>query len=214
MSVSHLFSPRILALAALAVAGLLSAGTAIAAAEDASPDCPPSPSVQPFLPWGDTGHYLLVSGGSFEGDMSGWSLSGATVVSGNETFFVNDPTDAHSLALPRGSSAVSNAVCITSGSSDLRFFVANAGALSSKLRIEVVYTAANGQERSAKVAELEAGASWALSPQISALDPVDSLVDENGFAWVKVAFRSVGANGDWKIDDLYVDPLKGQRHHP
>ena len=206
----QLFSPHVLAALVAALVGAIGAGTASAASQQApAAGCSPSPLVQPFLPWADSGFYALAPGGSFEADMSGWSLDdAAAVVEGNETSYVNDAGDSHSLSLPRGSSATSQLVCVTSASPDLRLFTANQGASSSKLKIDVQYTKPNGQEKTAKVAELRSGSSWTLSPEVFFLDRLEPLLKKNGVAWVRFNFTAVG--GDWQIDDLYIDPLKMQ----
>src|SRR6202008_607333 len=61
---------------------------------------------QPFAFLGDNNSYTLVPGGTFETGVSTWALSsGANVVAGNESYYVNASSDHHSLSLPSGSSA-------------------------------------------------------------------------------------------------------------
>ena len=92
-------------------------------------DCGWTPPTKPLLSLGDTDSYFLLPGSSFEGDPPGWSLAGgAGAVGGNESFYVNDPGDSQSLALPTGSTATTPDVCVTVESPTLRFFVLNTGA--------------------------------------------------------------------------------------
>src|SRR5205085_261702 len=75
--------------------------------------CPGQTYVQPFTPWLDYANYVMLPNGSFE-STDEWSLSGgASQVSGNEPFYVNDSGDSNSLALPSGASAVSPSMCFT-----------------------------------------------------------------------------------------------------
>src|ERR687886_323383 len=67
---------RVAALTALACF----AGPAVAQAA-----CPTAPTVKAFQALGDSSDYFLAPGGSFESGASGWSLTGASVVSGNES---------------------------------------------------------------------------------------------------------------------------------
>src|SRR6201995_4060635 len=71
---------RIAALTCAAV--FVSAGAAFAA------QCPTQSAKQKFTKFGDSSNYFLVPGGSFEGTEAqvGWTLSGATLTSGNEPF--------------------------------------------------------------------------------------------------------------------------------
>src|SRR2546421_12436042 len=49
---------------------------------------------QTFSRWGDTNNYTLVTGGTFEVGSLPWALlSGASVGSGNESYYVNASSD-------------------------------------------------------------------------------------------------------------------------
>lgn len=105
---------KVVGLAAVVVvvapgAGAASAGGRyVQAGRYAASDCPTYSTVQPFLPWTDSGYYFLAPGGSFENSLTGWTAkSGAKIVSGNESYYVNSHADSHSLSLPNGSSATS-----------------------------------------------------------------------------------------------------------
>src|SRR4029079_16058390 len=88
------------------VAGFASTGVALAA-------CPTQPVSNPFSQWGDSNDYFQVPGGSFEGtaDQLGWTLSNASLATGNEPFNVNDPGDQQSLTIKGGGSATSPFFC-------------------------------------------------------------------------------------------------------
>src|SRR5690349_1865048 len=95
--------------AGLAFLGMLALpGNAFAVSSIMS-SCPTHPVSPPFAQWGDANDYYLAAGGSFEGtaDQVGWTLSGASLTSGNEPFFVNGSGDGQSLTIAGGGSATS-----------------------------------------------------------------------------------------------------------
>ncbi len=72
--------------------------------------CPARPTSSVFARWLDFSNYTLVPGGTFEGSLSGWKLTGgAKVVSGNESFNVHGAGEKLALSLPSGSSATTPA---------------------------------------------------------------------------------------------------------
>src|SRR5215210_5853282 len=101
-------------------------------------DCADAGLTQPFKRWNDSDYYKLVKSGSFEGGATGWQLNGgASVVSGNESFYVGGSTNSRSLKLPAGSSAVSPAVCVGVREPTLRLFARRNSGLLSTLFVEV-----------------------------------------------------------------------------
>lgn len=68
----------------------------------------PAPET-PFTRWQDSSSYVLIQNGGFEASAGGWSLDGASVQSGNESYHVRagGSGDSHSLRIPPGSSVVS-----------------------------------------------------------------------------------------------------------
>src|SRR4051812_20882012 len=88
--------------AAVAALTLVAAMSALASSAQA---CSYSGAKQAFSQWGDRSNYVLAPDGGFEAGGSGWSLSsGATVVAGNESYYLNGTGDSKSLSLPAGSS--------------------------------------------------------------------------------------------------------------
>jgi hypothetical protein len=191
----------------------LAAGTGIAAAARSGksvPDCPQEKLGQPFLPWLDPGQYFLAPGGGFENGLAGWSMTGgASVVSGNESFYVNGPYDSHSLALPPGSSATSPPVCVALLSPDLRFFARNTGSPLALLRVDLNYTNLLGQPATAPVGLLAAGQKWTPTLPLLFLQNTLPQVGLHGQTWVSFTLTPLGqAAGSWGVDDFEVDPLK------
>ena len=191
------------------VAALVSAGSAFGKAPPG--DCGWEASSQPFTSWGDDGGYFLLSGGSFEGDTSGWSLSGAAVVAGSESFYVNSPADSQSLSIPNGASATTPSVCVTVDSPTLRFFVLNTGAKDAKLQVSLNYIDDKGNPRTQKLKDIGTDkkvGSWTLTDPIKFLGPINSVLDHDGKTNVTFTFAPKDGKGNWQIDDEYVDPIK------
>src|ERR1051326_5506012 len=86
--------------------------------------CPARILKQAFLPFSDTGQYFLAPNGGFESGLTGWtSGGGATVVSGNETSYLNASTDSHSVNLPAGAWVKTGAICTNPNDQTVRLMV-------------------------------------------------------------------------------------------
>jgi len=197
-----------------------SSGTAIVAAIAAAAACAfaspasaapkalfcPSGSARVFAPWGDYNLYRLAPNGDLEFGSFAWSLSGgASVVSGNEPFYVAGDDDSHSLALPAGSSATSGASCLGLAGLWVRFFAETDPGATSNLRVQVVYRGLVGQVLSIlDVKTLPPAGDWGPSPQLLVLG---GLTAPLGTSSVQLRFTPVNGTGTWHIDDVYVDPL-------
>jgi hypothetical protein len=191
----------IVAVAALTFLGVLgSTGVALAS-------CPSQPVSSPFTQWGDSNDYFLVPGGSFEGtaDQVGWTLSNASLTSGNESFNVNDPGDQQSLTINGGGSATSPYFCVDDTMSGLRFFAQQAGA-GTDLRVKALLQNSDGSVTAVQLADLADGSmpAWA---------PTDSLggsghLPAGSSLMVALRFRAPISSGSWQIDDIYVDPYR------
>jgi hypothetical protein len=164
---------------------------------------------QPFLPWADVANYVLAPNGTFEQGASRWTLSGgASVVAGNESYYVHGGGESSSLALPAGSVGTSDAMCVGIEHPTLRIFARNTGAQLSTLTVEVLFEDAGGSMHALTIGRLTAGLGWqpsAVMPIVANLLPL--LPGER----TAVAFRfSTGRGGAWQIDDVYVDPYRSR----
>jgi len=207
------YTQSLLGLATLVAAATsigVMAGSALAKAPPG--DCAWQSLTEPLSSLGDTNAYFLVAGSSFEADLDGWSLDGAAVVPGNETYFANDPGDAKSLAVPAGTSATSPGLCVTVESPTLRFFLRNTGAKDAKLRVSLNFTDKDGRPRTQKLKDVAADSvgAWELTDPLKFLGPINSILDKNGKATVGFTFEPKDDKGNWQIDDLFVDPMKSQ----
>ena len=187
----------------VAMAAVLAAAAFSAASAQA---CSYSGAEQVFRPWGDSSSYVLAPDGGFEAGGSGWSLSGGAVaVDGNESFFLNDPSDAKSLSLPAGSSAVSPSICMSIDTPTFRLLARNTGDPASYLRVEATYTLL-GLVRTKTLSTVRAGSSWAPSQPMSTVLTLSTIVGTLIPSAIKVRITPVGS-GNWQVDDLYIDPF-------
>ena len=158
---------------------------------------------KPFAQWGDSAPYMLVRDGGFEAGASGWSLTGgATVVPGNEPYFVHGAGESRSLLLPARSAATSPPVCMVLGQPKMRFFaVAPNG--NGALRVEVLSRNLLGILSVLDGGVVNAGSRWQPTPALSLLG--SNLASPLWATWVQLRFRPLG-DASLAIDDVYVDP--------
>jgi hypothetical protein len=169
--------------------------------------------VQPFTQFGDSGSYTFAPNGGFENGKTGWALTGAaSVVNGNESYFVHGTGDSKSLSLPAGASATSPAICFGTLYPWSRLFVN--GPSGGSLKVDLLYVDDGGTGRSATLATLTGAGNWQLSSKLVAPSFLVSLFSKLGYTapsgerFSAVAYRFTASGGTWKIDDLYVDPFK------
>jgi hypothetical protein len=201
---------RVLTATAIAAAVALG-GTTSASAGSLVPGCPGVQLSQPFLRFLDPASYALAPDGGFEANAAAWSLKDASVVPGNESYYLHGSSDSHSLRLPAGSSATSPASCVTMLSPTLRLVVRNTGSLLSTLKVEALYTDSVGLLRTTPVAVLTGTGSWQPTlplPLLTNLTALPLLTD--GAFRVAFRFTPLGNGGNWSIDDVYVDPYQGR----
>lgn len=154
-----------------------------------------------FSAWGDPRAYVLAPDGGFEAGGTGWSLEdGAAVVAGNEDSFLGGAGDSQSLSLPEGSSALSPPICVSKDTPFFRAMVANSGEAGSRLRVETIL--GDGVVRSHSVGGAHGRDGWAPTQPLSPTGLARLLEDE---ATVQVRIKAI--DGDWKLDDFYVDPF-------
>jgi hypothetical protein len=166
----------------------------------------------PFLRWLDPLPYTLVPDGGFEQGATGWELSrGARVVSGNEPFALSGPGSS-SLYLPAGSSATSPPMCVGLLLPIVRF-VSTGGGFLTYLQVDAIYQDTGGRERSVPLLPpaLPTGRHWAPTLPMLQLGGALNALTLNGLT-TEMQFRftprGLFGGGNWRIDDVYVDPWK------
>jgi hypothetical protein len=198
-----------MSVATVAATALLAApATASTATPTAATGCRATPVTHPFAPWSDAADYFPAPDGGLEHGASGWTLlGGAAVTPGNEPWEVAGAGDHNALSLPPGSSATTAPFCIGLEHRTMRFFAV--AARSSSLDVDALYSAADGGERSVRIASAGAGAgAWSPSDVVPMV--VNELAAHRGNAMsVRLRFAPHGASA-WTIDDVYIDPFRGK----
>jgi hypothetical protein len=168
--------------------------------------CPAQKIEHPFARWLDGGNYVLAPGGTFEGSLDGWTLTGgAKVVAGSETFAAHGAGEKLALSLPSGSSATTPQACVGVLDPTMRYFAANDGGLLSLLRVDVLYHPPGGGTLTLPLGINLGGKNWAPSlPVLVGADLLGLLT--GGEATVQFRFSPAGLGAKWRIDDVYVDP--------
>jgi hypothetical protein len=183
----------------LVLCGLALALPATAAAQAG---CPSQPTAQVFMPWSDPGWYAPVSDSGMEARTGAWGLqNSAKFVGGNEPYFVRSRSDAWSLSLSSGASAVSAPMCVSLGHPTLRLFARSANAAGARLQVAVEFTDVTGARRTQEIAVLAGDGGWAPTPPIAIFANALSLLVPQ-----QVSFRFTAEDAKWQIDDVYVDP--------
>jgi hypothetical protein len=200
---SHWIVAAAVCLVALAAPAVAQAGPLVASA----PNCDDQQLSRPFLPWLDVAKYTLNSGGDFENGASGWSLNGASVAEGNESFDVGGAADSRSLNVPSGSSATSSTICVGLDHPDIRFFARNTGSLLGTLKVEVLFEDASGDVHNLLIGTAVGGSRW--QPTLP-MPVVANLLPLLPGDMTPVQFRFTVQGGNWSIDDVYVDPWRGR----
>lgn len=175
-------------------------GAAPAAANAA---CPTSAISHPFAKFGDGSAYSLIPGGSFEAGAPGWALSGASVVSGNESYEVAG--GSHSLAIQATGSAVSPAICVSTAYPTFRFFARRTSGSWGVLNVILRWTDASGNTHNTTVAAIQSGTSWTPSSALK-LSSTLPLWQSGETLSARLVFKPEPYGGAWAIDDVYVDP--------
>ena len=155
---------------------------------------------QPFAAFDDPADYFLVPDGDFSAGASGWDLGSAEVVGDNEPWNVHGSEFAAALQVGAGGSAASPTICVAETDPTMRFFARGSG---GQLQVDVLYTDELGEPASLTIGTLDGDGEWAPSPAL----PITANTYEMAVAF---RFTAVG-EGDWTVDDVYIDPYKKGR---
>jgi hypothetical protein len=169
--------------------------------------CPTQPVSTPFSQWGDLNSYFVAPGGSFEGTASqvGWSLSGASLTSGNEPFFVRDSGDSKSLTIAGGGTATSPYFCVDNTMGSLRFLAQQVTA-GGDLQVQALVQTGGGVQ-TVPLADLADGSMPSWAPTQPILGNSSSLPDGQKLM-VALQFSVPNSAASWQLDDVYVDPYR------
>jgi len=160
---------------------------------------------QVFAPWNDRDYYTLAQGGDFEQADAGWRYSGDAAVVADDVDNSGTGADRHSLRLGAGGTAVTPPVCVTDAHRTMRFFARDLADRSgnSALRVEMIYTNANGNLQVKAIDNLTPSTAWAPTKVLR----LDTSKYYGELATAEVRFRfTAGKGSSVLIDDVFVDP--------
>jgi hypothetical protein len=174
-------------------------------ASNAFASCSYSTIGKTFSQWNDPAYYVPATNGGLESGGKGWTLSGSSVVSGNESFFLGGSRDDSSLYIPTGGSATSPSFCVEQGMPTFRFTVRNTGYQGATMKVEAIYLDSTHNNATKTVGYLMAGYWWGPSAKMSlAIGTASSGgIDASE---VQLRFTPVSGSGRFQVDDVYIDP--------
>jgi len=188
---------RRLAAAALTTALVAGAAPAVAAAS-----CPTVASTSALAKFGDNASYYLLSGSSFEGGASGWSLNHSEVVSEE-----NEMGGRHAVVIGRNGSATSPEFCVSSEYPTFRFFahaMGNRNLFGSQLTASLRWTDAVGFGHQVTVATLQPTDEWTLTPVLRLAGALP-LWMPNSTLNVRLVLQA-GYSARWAVAGVFIDP--------
>jgi hypothetical protein len=102
-------------------------------------------------------------------------------------------------------------MCIGLFSGHMRFFAQNTGAAASGLRVQVIYHGGvgailGGLGSTLRISDqdtLFAGTAWAPTEDVPMTGGLLPLLTQS----VQFRFTPLSTGGNWRIDDVYLDPL-------
>jgi hypothetical protein len=162
-----------------------------------------SASEQPFAQFGDYNSYFGFGNNGFEAGVDGWGLSGASVGSGNEPWYVNG-SGSHSLSIGPGGTATSPLVCAALNAPGWRMFAHATGANGS-LRAQIVFYGLLGNVTGLlNVTSFSPSGygSWEPSADVPSI-----LALPLGTRYAQLRLTSTATSGSWQVDDVFVDPF-------
>jgi len=190
-----------------ALTALLSAVAVFVVPAAAQAACQATPTTKPFKIFNDSNDYSLVPNGGFESGAGGWSLPGARVTTGNESWSVRAAGDSKSLAIDATGTAVSPTVCIDIKRPTYRFFARRTSGSWGVLNLRVRWQDSSGHTNETTIAALDSsfGTAWRVSPVYN-IASLLGLWNADQDASVQLVFDPENSGGSWAIDDVYVDP--------
>jgi hypothetical protein len=189
------------------------AGIDILSTQDTAQTCTAPQVISAFASLGDPRDYVLAPGGDFEQkSLDGWQVTKDTQQDGDKSNLViaqaQRDDNKHSLRIRANGSAVSPAMCVDLHYPTLRF-MAKPEQAKGELKVQVAYPDSDNpvfQDAGTIVAGKKA---WSATADLPVYPERGGAAP--GMRRVALRFVSVaGATGagDWKIDDLYVDPKR------
>jgi hypothetical protein len=158
--------------------------------------------LQPFAQFGDGSDYFAFPNNGFENGGSGWSLSGASVGSGNEPWGVNGGGNS-SLSIGPGGTASSPRVCAALFAPHWRMF-AHANGANGSLKAQIVFYGLLGNV-TGLLNFTSFGPSNYGTWQPSSDVPSGLALPLATFS-AQLRLTNTSSSGTWQVDDVFVDP--------
>jgi hypothetical protein len=194
--------PYVKGIRRIAAAAFTTALVAGAAPAVASAACPVQTSTTALAKFGDNASYYLLTGSSFEGGSSGWSLNHAEVVSEE-----NGTGGSHAVMISPNGSATSPEFCVSSEYPTFRFFARTVGRTSmfgSSLTASLRWNDSVGFGHDVTVATLQPGGRWTLTPVLKLASALP-LWMPNATLKVRLVLEA-GFGSQWAVAGVYIDP--------
>jgi hypothetical protein len=158
---------------------------------------------QPFTAWEDPADYFLAPDGDFSAGAAGWDLAGADVVADNEPWNVHGSETMAAVRIPSGASATSPLICVGVDDPTMRFFARSTADAGQTLDVEVLYTDGDGVEQALTIGTITGDSALEWTP----VTPLPILANTYEMT-VAFRFTAHGADSEWLIDDVFVDPYR------
>ena len=206
-SLTRLRRATALVAVSLSTVGALGASVVAAAPSQAAAyinDCGPRITAASFSKFGDTNQYFEVPSAHMEFlQLSGWTTSGASLVAGNEPWYIASSLDSQSLRVASGGYVRTPTMCVAVGEDSLRFFYKSPGIPGSTLHVSIRVT--SGVNVATNDYDIDGAAfGWQPSPRIMLPD----IRDASGRQYVTVTFSQRNLPAAWNIDDVLIDPWR------
>jgi hypothetical protein len=163
------------------------------------------PASTAFSQFGDSASYVLAPGGSFESGTPGWTLNGAAIQSGNESFGVGASSDSHSLSISPNGDVISAPICVSIATPTFRFFAERTSGSWAQMNVNVLWTDAAGVSHSTTAGSVQPPTDWAPTSALN-LGSTLPLWQPGSTLSVRLEFDPNQWGGGVAIDDLYIDP--------
>jgi hypothetical protein len=159
-------------------------------------------TVQPFIQFGDQNSYFAFPNNGFESGTTGWKLSGASVGSGNEPWYVNGSGNS-SLTIGPGGSASTPKVCAALNAPHWRLFAHSNGANGSLTAQVIFYGLLGNVTGILNFTSFNASGytTWEPTSFIPSTLALPLLTYS-----AQLRLTSTATSGTWQVDDVYVDP--------
>lgn len=164
------------------------------------------PTSTPFAPWGDQERYFTVPGGTFEGGLSEWRLTGATrLVAESRLDGSGRAVGAAALRLEPGAVATARTVRVKAGEDVARFFARSATATSAVVHIQAKVTVPGSPNLAYMDSAIIVGRSWSPLKRFN----LPIMLGPDGTEDVELRIWPEGGAAI-VIDDVMIDPWKNR----